>query len=82
MSASSRIAWLLASSLLSAFALTTAAPPKPYEQLRSEAEAAFARGAFADVKRTTTGGKGLAGVVAREKVYVNPILAALEGRSS
>jgi uncharacterized protein YfaS (alpha-2-macroglobulin family) len=50
MSASSRIAWLLASSLLSAFALTTAAPPKPYEQLRSEAEAAFARGAFADAR--------------------------------
>lgn len=43
---------------------------------------AIARGAFADVKRTTTGGKGLAGVVAREKVYVNPILSALEGRSS
>ena len=43
---------------------------------------AIARGAFADVKRTTTGGKGLAGVVARDKGYVNPILSALEGRSS
>jgi beta-lysine 5,6-aminomutase alpha subunit len=39
---------------------------------------AIARGAFADVKRTTTGGKGLAGVVPRERDYVNPLLAALE----
>ena len=37
-----------------------------------------ARGAFADVKRTRTGGKGYAGVVARHAEYVNPILEALE----
>ena len=36
------------------------------------------RGAFADVKRTKTGGKGYAGVVERSKDYVNPILTALE----
>jgi beta-lysine 5,6-aminomutase alpha subunit len=36
------------------------------------------RGAFADVKRTKTGGKGYAGVLARSEDYVNPILAALE----
>lgn len=35
-------------------------------------------GAFADVKRTKTGGKGYAGVCAREPRYVNPILDALE----
>jgi beta-lysine 5,6-aminomutase alpha subunit len=39
---------------------------------------AIARGAFADVKRTRTGGKGHAGVTARSKDYVNPILSALE----
>jgi beta-lysine 5,6-aminomutase alpha subunit len=39
---------------------------------------AIGHGAFADVKRTRTGGKGYAGVVAREKDYVNPILDALE----
>jgi beta-lysine 5,6-aminomutase alpha subunit len=39
---------------------------------------AIARGAFADVKRTRTGGKGYAGVVARARDYVNPLLAALE----
>jgi beta-lysine 5,6-aminomutase alpha subunit len=38
---------------------------------------ALARGVFADVKRTETGGKGLAGVVAREKEYVNPLLDVL-----
>jgi beta-lysine 5,6-aminomutase alpha subunit len=42
---------------------------------------AIARGAFADVKRTLTGGKGHAGVVLREPTYVNPILDALEGRT-
>jgi beta-lysine 5,6-aminomutase alpha subunit len=41
---------------------------------------AIARGAFADVKRTRTGGKGYAGVLERSKDYVNPLLAALEGR--
>jgi beta-lysine 5,6-aminomutase alpha subunit len=35
-------------------------------------------GAFADVKRTRTGGKGYAGVVKREPDYLNPILDALE----
>jgi len=39
---------------------------------------AIARGAFADVKRTRTGGKGHAGVVERHAEYVNPILEALE----
>jgi beta-lysine 5,6-aminomutase alpha subunit len=43
---------------------------------------AISRGAFADVKRTRTGGKGYAGVVARAPDYVNPFLEALEkGRS-
>ena len=36
-------------------------------------------GAFADVKRTRTGGKGYAGVVERDRDYLNPILDALEG---
>jgi beta-lysine 5,6-aminomutase alpha subunit len=39
---------------------------------------AIGRGAFADVKRTRTGGKGAAGVVERHPEYVNPILVALE----
>jgi beta-lysine 5,6-aminomutase alpha subunit len=39
---------------------------------------AISRGAFADVKRTRTGGKGHAGVVARHPEYLNPILEALE----
>jgi beta-lysine 5,6-aminomutase alpha subunit len=39
---------------------------------------AIGRGAFADVKRTRTGGKGYAGVLEREKDYVNPLLSALE----
>jgi beta-lysine 5,6-aminomutase alpha subunit len=39
---------------------------------------AIARGAFADVKRTRTGGKGFAGVVTRADDYVNPLLEALE----
>ena len=43
---------------------------------------AIERGAFADVKRTRTGGKGYAGVVRALGDYVNPILDALEGRSS
>jgi beta-lysine 5,6-aminomutase alpha subunit len=41
---------------------------------------AISRGAFADVKRTRTGGKGYAGVVERSRDYVNPLLAALEGK--
>ena len=39
---------------------------------------AIGKGAFADVKRTRTGGKGHAGVVERHPEYVNPILEALE----
>ncbi len=39
---------------------------------------AIGRGAFADVKRTRTGGKGHAGVVERHAEYLNPILEALE----
>lgn len=38
---------------------------------------AIARGAFADVKRKRTGGKGYAGVAVRDKDYVNPLLEAL-----
>jgi beta-lysine 5,6-aminomutase alpha subunit len=37
-------------------------------------------GAFADVKRTRTGGKGYAGVVERAKNYANPVLDLLEGK--
>lgn len=36
---------------------------------------AMARGAFADVKRTRSGGKGAQGVAERDKDYVNPFLA-------
>ena len=39
---------------------------------------AIGNGSFADVKRTREGGKGFAGVIARAKDYVNPILDALE----
>jgi beta-lysine 5,6-aminomutase alpha subunit len=39
---------------------------------------AIAKGAFADVKRSRTGGKGYAGVVARAPDYTNPFLEALE----
>jgi len=39
---------------------------------------AIARGAFADIKRTRTGGKGHAGVVERGRDYLNPLLTALE----
>lgn len=42
---------------------------------------AIAHGAFGDVKRTRTGGKGYAGVVAREPAYLNPLLDALENSS-
>jgi beta-lysine 5,6-aminomutase alpha subunit len=41
---------------------------------------AIERGTFADVKRAPTGGKGLAGVVGRERGYVNTLLDALEAR--
>jgi beta-lysine 5,6-aminomutase alpha subunit len=39
---------------------------------------AIGRGAFADVKRTRTGGKGFAGVLDRARDYCNPVLDALE----
>lgn len=39
---------------------------------------AIATGAFADVKRSKTGGKGYAGVFERSPDYVNPVLEALE----
>jgi beta-lysine 5,6-aminomutase alpha subunit len=42
---------------------------------------AIARGAFADVKRTRTGGRGFAGVVERSPDYLNPLLDALEAPS-
>jgi beta-lysine 5,6-aminomutase alpha subunit len=55
------------------------------DQLREvKAEGMFsavARGAFADVKRPETGGRGLGGVVEKATDYVNPILDALEGKS-
>jgi beta-lysine 5,6-aminomutase alpha subunit len=53
------------------------------EQVRRETIwDAIGRGAFADVKRTRTGGKGHAGVTARHEAYVNPILEVLEGRAA
>jgi beta-lysine 5,6-aminomutase alpha subunit len=42
---------------------------------------AIARGAFADVKREPTGGKGLAGVLSRAPSYLNPLLERLEASS-
>jgi beta-lysine 5,6-aminomutase alpha subunit len=39
---------------------------------------AIARGAFADVKRPETGGRGLQGVVDKAGEYLNPILDSLE----
>ena len=39
---------------------------------------AIGRGAFGDVKRTRTGGKGYKGVAERHPEYVNPILDVLE----
>ena len=39
---------------------------------------AIAKGAFADVKRSRTGGKGYKGVFERSADYVNPILEVLE----
>jgi hypothetical protein len=39
---------------------------------------AIGTGAFADVKRTRTGGKGYAGVVERARDYTNPILSEME----
>ena len=43
---------------------------------------AIGTGAFADVKRTRTGGKGYRGVVERSPDYFNPVLDELEGKST
>jgi beta-lysine 5,6-aminomutase alpha subunit len=43
---------------------------------------AIARGAFADVKRPETGGRGLSGVIDKAPGYYNPILDVLEGKAS
>lgn len=49
------------------------------EQVRDETLwTAIERGAFADVKRSPTGGKGLAGVTPRDQDYCNPLLQELE----
>ena len=49
------------------------------EQVRREGIwDAIGRGAFGDVKRTRTGGKGYRGVVPRDAAYLNPFLVALE----
>ena len=49
------------------------------EQVRAEGIwEAIGRGAFGDIKRTRTGGKGYRGVVARDAAYANPFLEALE----
>jgi len=42
---------------------------------------AIERGAFADVKRSTTGGKGYKGVFQKHANYINPWMTALEGGS-
>jgi beta-lysine 5,6-aminomutase alpha subunit len=41
---------------------------------------AIGLGAFADVKRSRTGGKGYGGVIERRPDYLNPMLSALEAR--
>jgi beta-lysine 5,6-aminomutase alpha subunit len=41
---------------------------------------AIGKGAFADVKRTRTGGKGYAGVADRDPRYDDPLLSLLEGK--
>ncbi|HQY63648.1 MAG: D-lysine 5,6-aminomutase subunit alpha [Myxococcales bacterium] len=43
---------------------------------------AMSRGAFADVKRTRTGGKGYAGVFERSPGYLNPVLELLEANDA
>jgi beta-lysine 5,6-aminomutase alpha subunit len=43
---------------------------------------AIGKARFGDVARTEDGGKGLAGVVAREPGYFNPFLEILEGTNS
>ncbi len=41
---------------------------------------AIEEGAFADVKRSRTGGKGFAGIVEKAPGYLNPVLEKLEGK--
>jgi beta-lysine 5,6-aminomutase alpha subunit len=41
---------------------------------------AIGRGAFGDIKRTRTGGKGFKGVAERDARYHDPLLALLEGK--
>jgi len=49
------------------------------ESVRAETLwSAIGRGAFADVKREPTGGKGLHGVLPRARDYLNPLLEQLE----
>jgi beta-lysine 5,6-aminomutase alpha subunit len=40
---------------------------------------ALEKGIFADIKRSKTGGKGLAGVVAKEENYFNPFIEIMKG---
>ena len=37
------------------------------------------RGTFADIKRSRTGGKGLAGVVMKDEYYFNPFVELMKG---
>jgi beta-lysine 5,6-aminomutase alpha subunit len=54
---------------------------KLLEEVRTESIFdAIGRGAFADVKRTRTGGKGAKGVVERDARYLNPLFSVLEGK--
>ncbi len=40
---------------------------------------ALEKGIFADIKRSKTGGKGLAGVVAKADNYFNPFIEIMKG---
>jgi beta-lysine 5,6-aminomutase alpha subunit len=40
---------------------------------------ALEKGMFADIKRSKTGGKGLAGVVAKSENYFNPFIGLMKG---
>lgn len=46
----SRSVWVVLMSIFCAIAFTRAAPPRPYAEIRDLAEAAFARGGFADAR--------------------------------
>ena len=41
---------------------------------------ALEKGIFADIKRSKTGGKGLAGVVAKDENYFNPFIDIMKAR--